>query len=830
MYKQLARSTWTCARCLRQQTFQREHTKRTLVGLAAADAQESPSTPHIQFPFPAGSHASTGKDHDDRTLRQLFDSQSFWQDFRKRGSASGRTTGLLHNKYLSSPQGFQDFAQTALRKCQKIVAKVLGAQTADQYRGVVRDLDRLSDQLCRVIDLVDFIRNVHPDARIQQAAAQAHAEMFEYMNVLNTTPGLHDQLQIANSTPEIYQSWTEQEKLTAAILIKDFAQSVITGPPEQRRRFVEVSNEVIQTGQELVDEMAPKDNYIRLPSSKLNGMDPAAVKNVTRWGTSTLPTHGSYARLALRTVDDPETRRQIYMATRTASTASVQRVGRLACARAELARLSGYASFAHMALSDKMAKTPEAVSQFLDALAADNKSHVQRDLQAALSFKQSDARRSSAVASSAQQIDAWDREYYAHRLRSQLQHPNTPSVDALPNYFSLGTVMQGLSRLFDRLYGVRLVPRETLPGETWTDDVRRLDVIHESEGHIAVIYADLFSRPNKSPNPAHFTLRCSREITASEIAESLAEHTLPPDPSLTDLSLALNDAMALNTCPFPNGPPALSQLPTIGFTCDFPAPPSATTPTLLTFTDVNTLFHEAGHALHSLLGRTTLQNIAGTRCATDFAELPSILMEHFAADPAVLRLYARHWHSDDPLDVDLVATRTRRARHGVAPAETESQILLSALDQALHSRAVPSPGLAGAGAHARPWSAERTYLDVYTSHLSSVPEPRGTSWLGFFGHLHQYGAVYYSYLFDRAVAHKVWGELFAGGSGNGDGDGNSLSRERGERYREEVLRHGGGRDPWRCVAGVLGERWGWVGDGGERAMREVGRWGVGDTG
>jgi intermediate peptidase len=298
--------------------------------------------------------------------------------------------------------------------------------------------------------------------------------------------------------------------------------------------------------------------------------------------------------------------------------------------------------------------------------------------------------------------------------------------DVLSAYFSLGTVMQGLSRLFERLYGIRLVPHETAPGETWNDDVRRLDVIDENEGHIAVVYCDLFERPDKNPNPAHFTLRCSRHITASEIADHISQgHPLS----------SINDGMASSTTP--SG--SLYQLPTIVLICDFsvPSPSNATRPVLLSFKETETLFHEMGHALHSILGRTALQNVSGTRCATDFAELPSILMEHFATAPEVLALFARHWETGEQLPYRMVREHVEQVRL-LEGSETEAQILLAMLDQEYHS-ALP---LSWSQSQGGGFESSKIYHELAERHCV-LPDPKQTSWQGFYGHLFGYGATYY---------------------------------------------------------------------------------------
>ncbi len=451
-----------------------------------------------------------------------------------------------------------------------------------------------------------------------------------------------------------------------------------------------------------------------------------------------------------------------------------------------------------MILSDKMAKSPDAVKSFLTTLSVDNASHVKEELEEMLRAKKSGL----SGGHSPVQVNAWDRDYCRTRMAAQLRSKYR-KPDFISAYFSLGTVMQGLSRLFTSLYGVRLVPREISPGETWNPDVRRLDVIDETEGHIAVLYCDLFAREGKSPNPAHFTLRCSRQISSSEVSEAgLVSSDLSPQ-------LAANDGMAISHSPTTG---TIYQLPVIALICDFhPNLSNPSQPTLLSFHDLRTLFHEMGHAIHSILGRTSLQVVSGTRCATDFAELPSVLMEHFAADPDVLNLFARHWETDAPLPYEMVAEKLATDRKGQG-AETEAQILLAMLDQAYHS-SLPLTMEGG-------FDSTRVFHDVYDQYCS-VSEPRETSAQGFFGHLVEYGGTYYSYLFDRAIAGKVWKEIFRGGLDEG-----AVSRDAGNRFRKEVLRWGGGRDGWRCVAGLLGDEK--LRDGDKEAMEEVGRWGVKD--
>ncbi|MCJ1356068.1 MAG: Mitochondrial intermediate peptidase [Icmadophila ericetorum] len=797
MASKLLQQPWTCARCLLRQRASRRYLA------TAAVASKSPNAYSV-------AHGAPPLREDDELLRQIFDSKQVWSYFSKyKSTRSEARVGLFENHHLTSPGGFHIFALVTVKKCQKIVDRVLQISTIEGYKTIARDLDRLSDLLCRIIDLSDFVRATHPDSSVQDAAGQAHAFMFEYMNKLNTTPGLYEQLQKALAEPEVVKSWSREEKTVAEILMKDFAQSAIDLPESKRRRFVELSNKINQLGIEVVDYMEPARHFIELDSKKLRGMDPTLIKRATGKGSLgevNLITTGPIAGNAIRHLEDEETRKMVYIANRTASRRQIQRLEEFLQQRAEIAKLSGFPSFASMTLTDKMAKSPEAVNRFLEALSTENSPRIKHEMAELLASK----RASRGSMSTLEQINAWDREHYRAKLYSQKTSScASRKPDFLSAYFSLGSVVQGLSRLFSRLYGISFVPKETPPGEIWHPDVRRLDVVDETNGRVAVLYCDLFAREGKNPNPAHFTLRCSRLITPEEIEEVRGAH---PEGEKVSFAHLENDGMATSVHVDPKGPVFYRQLPTIALICDFPAPTS-NTPTLLSYRDLSTLFHEMGHAVHSILGRTDLQTISGTRCATDFAELPSVLMEHFARDPDVLGLFARHWETGRPLPWDLVKEKVENDRRGQG-TDIENQILMAGLDQALHSELPLNTG----------FSSTAVYHEMMRKWSPLVPDPPETSWQGFFGHLVGYGGVYYSYLFDRAIAGRVWERVFRGGR-----NGGGLDREAGERYKQEVLKWGGSRSGWECVGGVLGGEEGvLIKEGGPEAMERVGAWGVVD--
>lgn len=796
MIKTVRSGLWTCSRCLRQasRAQQRQQQGRWLHATSSTARIVGAYSPPID-------HTPPDAKHDDALLRQIFDSPPAFKYFaRLEEIATRQNVGLFRNKYLTSPEGFSRFAEVTVKRAQKLVDKVLNASTLEEYKAIVRNLDRLSDLLCRVLDVSDFVRVTHPDARIQEAASQAWSFVYQYMNQLNTETGLSNQLGKALDDPEVMNSWSEEEQTVAKLLQGDFLKSAIHLPKESRDRFVDLSQKISELGLSFVEDARPEEISIDFPSSKFQGMDPRLAQRFVRRGILRLPTTSPEATMALRTVRDEDTRKAIYYATRTASSRSIKVLEAMLRLRAELGGLTGFESYGHMALQDKMmAKSPKSVHEFLLALSKRNSSLVEQDVTDLLKEKGRKLGQPTTT-----ELHPWDKDYYMDSIRSSMKSRRRHD-DFLSAYFSLGTVMQGLSRLFTRLYGIRFVPRDTLPGETWHPDVRRLDVISDTDGHVAVLYCDLFYRDDKSPNPAHFTVRCSREISSEEIQEAAEQGAegvegLPQFESPID---AANDGMHVSK----QSGSSVMQLPTIALICDFHQDGrSGNEPALLDYYQMETLFHEMGHAIHSILARTSLQNVAGTRCATDFAELPSTLMEHFCADPTVLSLFARHHATDEPLPYEMVAERLRVSTRFEA-SDMENQIILAMLDQAYHS-SLPNRA---------DFDSTEVYHHLQREHGKLPPDAQGTRWQGFFGHLFGYGSTYYSYLFDQVLSERVWRVVFSGGKGNA-----ALDRENGERLKKTLLQWGGSRDPWRCLSDALQDER--LIDGDEEAMRIVGSW------
>ncbi|CDK24765.1 unnamed protein product [Kuraishia capsulata CBS 1993] len=701
-------------------------------------------------------------------IRQIFDDENFWQQFN---GASAKSTsffnyrtasvGLFQNPYLVKPSGLKDFCAESLDKAKALVQHILADESPAGYRTYIRNLDRLSDILCRVIDLAEFVRVAHPNRGFVNAAQECHQEMFQYMNILNTTTALYEKLERVLNTPEIASGLSEEEVSVGELLLSDFKKSGIDMDESTKNDFVELSQQIAIIGQHFNNGLGESSkNYVTVPKESLKDLDVSLKTglSVDKKENYRIPVFGRLPYEILRTCSNDDVRREVWSALHQSPKQQLHLLDTMLKYRGILARLMGKSGYSEYQLTEKMAKTPENVMSFLQNLMNEIRDDVMRELR---TLQQG---RTPVEGISDEEIlnlvKPWDRDYLAMLYMTRHRHKNTEDISA---YLSLGTVVKGLSDLFESIYGISLRPASSGPGETWSPDVRKFSVYCETEGKIGVIYLDLFYRETKTMNPAHFTVCCSRKIYPEELESE--------DPFRLKLETIMSSSSESGD---------RFQLPVISVVCNFLSDRS-NRKTLLTLSQVQTLFHEMGHAMHSMLGRTNLHNVSGTRCVTDFVELPSILMEHFAKDPRVLTRFARHHETGEPLPLGLLES-FQGDNDFLKNCEVFGQIKMALLDQVLHSDAVFAADFDSAKMYHHLEAQLRVFADTKSN------------WPGKFGHLVSYGSVYYSYLFDRAIASKIWDHLFAE---------DPLSRANGDKFRDSVLKWGGSKGAWELLADVL---------------------------
>ena len=408
-------------------------------------------------------------------------------------------------------------------------------------------------------------------------------------------------------------------------------------------------------------------------------------------------------------------------------------ITRILSLRQEKAHLLGYRNFAEVSLARKMAPSVEAVRQMFSQLRVASWEAAVRDLDDIKSLK--------ASRGDVTPLDVWDVAFWAERLREE-RYAYTDAE--LRPYFPFEKVLDGLFQLLGRLFGVTIRQAETSGESTnnvsvWHPDVRFYRVYDDSGAHIAAFYLDPFSRPENKRGGAWMDDCLGRR--------RLGEQT---------------------------------QTPVAHLVCN-QTPPLADTPSLMSFREVETLFHEMGHGLQHMLTKVDHADAAGINGVEwDAVELPSQFMENWCYHRPTLLSLTGHYQTGEPLPESLFE-KVRAAKNYRAGSMMLRQLLFGMTDITLHSDFDPSGSESVHDVNRR--------LSQQTSVLPLLPEDRS---LCSFQHIFSggYAAGYYSYKWAEILSADAFSAFEDAGLDNA----NEVQRT-GRRFRDTVLALGGGRHP-----------------------------------
>ncbi|TKR72003.1 hypothetical protein L596_019528 [Steinernema carpocapsae] len=404
----------------------------------------------------------------------------------------------------------------------------------------------------------------------------------------------------------------------------------------------------------------------------------------------------------------------------------------IAC-RDRLAKLTGFESYAHRAQENMLLQDFDGAHEFLHDLIK----KIRPSAEAELAMLEEELRSEDPKVT---QVAEWDLQYLMGNLKGRI-FPR----DSIMQYFSLESVMNGFQTIVNRLYGMNFTFEYPEEGEIWKGRSQRIDV-HIGSEFMGTIYLDINTRQVKAVGDSHFTVRCSKLLESGE-------HQTP----IAVLSLSLV-----------NGQSA-----------------SSIHDMFMSSYEVQNFFHEMGHAMHSILGRTRFQHTAGTRCPTDMAEIPSNLMEFFFKSPKIMTTLFKNPSGATMPESDAQALiSSRNMFHNM---ETLQQVVLSLLDLELHGPAAQSI-----------IEGKVTSADVMNSIWSqALPSMRRNPESGYahrFGHFVQYGAKYYAYQVAQASAELIWETQFAA---------NPFCPEAGKRWAD-VQSYGGELPSHKLLEMALG--------------------------
>ena len=405
-----------------------------------------------------------------------------------------------------------------------------------------------------------------------------------------------------------------------------------------------------------------------------------------------------------------------------------ENVKKIVALRHKRANLLGYASHSHFVLEERMAQNPEKVQAFLNDLLEKAKPAALKEFSELAAF----AKEIDGI----EQLEKWDGSYYAEKLKQKLFNLDD---ELLKPYFQLENVLSGAFTIAEKLFGIKF--KEVFDIDKYHQDVTTYEVTDENDNFVAVFYADFFPRKGKR-NGAWMTSYKPQYVKDGE-----------------------------------------NERPHVSIVCNF-TPPSETKPSLLTFNEVTTLFHEFGHALHGMLADTIYPSLSGTSVYWDFVELPSQVMENWCYEPEALALFAKHYETGAIIPQEYVE-KIKESASFLEGMATLRQLSFGILDLSYHAKVQEITDVKAFEKQAMAFA--NLYPDVAENCMSTS-----------FSHIFQggYSSGYYSY---------KWAEVL-------DADAFAYFQEKGifnkevaTKFKENVLSKGGTELPMELYKKFRGQ-------------------------
>lgn len=526
----------------------------------------------------------------------------------------------------------------------------------------------------------------------------------------------------------------EQAKLLEKTY-KAFIRSGINLEPEKQSRLREVNERLsgltVDFGQNLLAEnnkfelvITDKADLSGLPSSLIAAAE-ASAKSKGLDGKWRFTLHNPSALPFLQYADNRTLREQIYKGYTNKCDNGDELdnnkiAAEIASLRTEKANLLGYKNHASYVLEETMAKTPEAVNKFLAELwtpalkvAKDEASQMQQ-----LMDKEKKG----------QKLEAWDWQYYAEKVRREKYNLD---AETLRPYFKLENVRQGIFTLCNKLYGLSFEEVKNIP--LYHPEVIAFEVKDSDGSPLGLLFMDFHPRESK---------RSGAWMTSYRKEVKKDGKRVPP---------------------------------LISIVCNF-SRPSGDTPALLTTDEVETFFHEFGHALHGLLANTQYYSLSGTSVPRDFVELPSQIMENWAFEKEMLNLYATHYKTGEVIPDELVKKMNDAAKFNQGFATVE-YLAASILDMEYHILTDKE--------QVNTEEFEKTKMDAI-GLISQIASRYRTT---YFQHIFSggYSAGYYSYIWAEVLDSDAFAAFKE--------SGNIFNRDIATSFRKNILENGGTKDP-----------------------------------
>ena len=621
---------------------------------------------------------------------------------------------------------------TAMEDARKEIDAIAHHTDAPTFANTIEALDFAGQQLDRISSVFFNLNSAETNEEIQKIAQEVSPLLSEFSNDITLNEALFKRIKEVYNQRESLDLTIEQQTLLEK-KYKSFSRNGANLPEDKKQRLRAIDAELaklkLQFGENVLAETNAYQMHLTneadvdgLPEGeKEAAAQMAKAKHLEGWLiTLDYPSYIPFMKYA----KNRALRKELSLAFGSKGfhnndLDNQEHVLQIAKLRFERANVLGYATHAHYVLEERMAETPEKVHSFLNELLEKAKPAAEREFKELEAF----AKELDGI----EQLEKWDSAYYSEKLKQKLFDLDD---EILKPYFKLENVIDGVFKVAKKLYGLQF--EEVFDIDTYHEEVKTYKVLDEHGHLVSLFYADFHPRAGKRGG-AWMTSFKPQYIKDGQ-----------------------------------NVRPHISNV------CNF-TKPTATKPSLLTFNEVTTLFHEFGHGLHGMLANTVYPSLSGTSVYWDFVELPSQVLENWCYEEEALALFATHYQTGEMIPMELVQ-KIKASATFQEGMQTLRQLSFGLLDMAWHGTD-PTAYTNVKEEEEKAFAATKLYPSTPETCMSTA-----------FSHIFQggYSSGYYSYKW----AEVLDADAFAYFKENG-----IFNKEIATKFKEYVLSKGGTENP-----------------------------------
>ena len=623
----------------------------------------------------------------------------------------------------STAEEVNQACERALKKAEQARTDIK-AMSTPQLDTLLATFNRLQLALDKPSGLSSLLFNTHPSKEVREAAQGCEQRIAKLQSSLGVDRELYERFAAIPET-QVKAAQPHPQRVYQ-LMMRDFKRSGVNLPEAQRKRLKAINEELTQLSQQFSKNINSDTKRLRFDPKRLKGLpdDFMAGRKVGDDGKVEFTTDYPDFFPFQRYVDDRGARAELYRAfSQRGYPANESVLLQVLKLRHEYAQLLGESSWAAYNAGDKMAESAETIDQFIKQLEKITRPISDRELVQLLKRIRKDDPKATRV-------ESWDRFYYTDKLRQELHSFDAKQVRP---YLAYQRVKDGVFDLYGELFGLTFKKDKDQP--VWSPSVEAY-LLYRGDKLIGRFFLDMHPRDNKYKHAAMFPLQ-------------------------TGLTTG--------------------RLPAASLVCNFPEPKDGQ-PGLMEHSQVTTLFHEFGHLIHHLLAQETRWvRLGGISTEWDFVEAPSQILEEWARSHEVLKRFATHVKTGDPIPAKLV-DQLRQAEEFGKGIQVMRQIFYTAYSFYLHHRDPHKLDL-------------KSFTTSIYDKYSPYPAIEGGAIYANFGHLMGYSSMYYTYQWSLVIAKDLWTRFESEGL---------MSPKVAKDYADQVLAPGGTRPAAKLAEGFLG--------------------------